>query len=470
MSDALSRLRHDLKTPVNHILGYSELLEEELGDRGVSGLDDLQRIRQASKTLLDLIETRLSDASIPAIEPASSASQIFPETAPSETEVTIKGRILVVDDDAANRDVLGRYLLRQGHSTADAADGCAALKRLREETFDAVLLDVLMPELDGFAALLEIKADPALRHLPVIMISALDELAGVVRCIEAGAEDYLPKPFNATLLRARLGACLEKKHLRDQEQEYLRTIEETQARLSSELTEAANYVRSILPKPEREPFPIDWSYVPSTELGGDAFGYHWIDADHFAIYLLDVCGHGVGASLLSVSAINVIRAGALIGTDLRDPAAVLEALNDAFPMEEQNNMYFTVWYGVFRCPTRRLIHASAGHPPALLIGPDSKHADEVLEPGTIIGVVPKKKYTAGRLTIPPGATLIVLCDGTYEIRTAEGHMLDFDTFREFVGREGCQPDFFQRLLDWVHQLRGEASLDDDFSVLRIVFP
>src|SRR5262249_30183233 len=124
-------------------------------------------------------------------------------------------------------------------------------------------------------------------------------------------------PFNPTLLRARITACLEKKLLREAEQRHLQEIEATHRRLSEELTEAANYVRSILPPPTETPLRVDWKYQPSTELGGDAFGYHWIDRDHFAVYLLDVCGHGVAASLLSVAAINAIRSGALANTDFR---------------------------------------------------------------------------------------------------------------------------------------------------------
>jgi sigma-B regulation protein RsbU (phosphoserine phosphatase) len=305
------------------------------------------------------------------------------------------------------------------------------------------------------------------------MISALDEIESVVRCIESGAEDYLPKPFNPTLLRARIGACLEKKALRDSEQEHLRTIEETQLRLSAELAEAANYVRSILPAPMETPFAIDWSYIPSTELGGDSFGYHWIDDDHFALYLLDVCGHGVGASLLSVSAINVLRSGALPGTDVRDPAAVLSALNTAFPMEEQNNMYFTLWYGVYQKSTRTLRHGSGGHPPALLLAPqgDGSHTiEEIREPGMILGIMPTAEYRAGTCTIPPGGTLVMLCDGTYEIRQQDGTMLDFDDFLAFMRDNAAEADAFQRVTNWLAALRGDGPLDDDFSLVRIRFP
>ena len=157
---------------------------------------------------------------------------------------------------------IGSGLLRHGLTVEVAVDGIDALAQLEAKPFDLVLLDIMMPELDGYEVLKRMKASDNLRHIPVVMISALDELESVVRCIEAGAEDYLSKPFNPTLLRARIGACLEKKALRDQEQEYLATIETTQKRLKRELDDATTYVRSILPEPETKPYPIDWVYTP----------------------------------------------------------------------------------------------------------------------------------------------------------------------------------------------------------------
>jgi len=318
------------------------------------------------------------------------------------------------------------------------------------------------------------KADEALRHVPVIMISALDEIESVVRCIERGAEDYLPKPFNPVLLRARIGASLQKKRFRDQEQSYLHRIEETQKRLHDELQEAGRYVASILPPPESDPFPIAWSYHPSTELGGDSFGYHWIDEDHFAIYLLDVCGHGVGASLLSVAAINVIRSGAMIGTDLRMPSQVLKSLNSAFQMERHNNMYFTIWYGVYAKSTRTLRHASGGHPPAILLTESDAGVPEcrlLRCPGMIVGVVESMTYADEETVIPPGSRLFLYSDGAYEVHRPDDSMMDFDSeFVPFFLTHGRRVDFPSLLLEWVRNEHGQETLDDDFSVVAVDFP
>lgn len=381
-------------------------------------------------------------------------------------------RILVVDDAPTNVQILSASVREKGYQVSVAVNGMQALERVDKLRPDLVLLDIVMPELDGIAVLERMKASAENRHIPVIMISALDEMEKVVRCIEMGAEDYLPKPFNPTLLHARLQACLEKKSLRDAEREHLRIIEETQHRLEKELGEAARYVRSILPDATSEPLCVDWRYQPSTELGGDAFGYHWIDPDHFAIYLLDVCGHGVGASLLSVTAINVIRSGALPNTDFRDPGAVLSGLNNAFLMERQNDMYFTLWYGVYHAPSRMLKYSGGGHPPALLLHPDGPgpaQSTQLRYPGMIIGAVEDVAYAAQAVEVPPGSTLLVLCDGCYEILDPQGDVMDFETFEQFMQENVTAPDALDRLLAWIQDRHGEGPLDDDFSIVRIQF-
>ncbi|HEX3730047.1 MAG TPA: SpoIIE family protein phosphatase [Opitutaceae bacterium] len=472
----LSHLRHDLRTPINQIIGYSELLLEEAGEGGGAAFaSDLEKIRAAGKTLLELINANLTDERMTlagkVVATAAAAAAARPAAPADSGAAEFPGRILAVDDNPANLDMLVRQLERQGHSVASAGDGRAALELLRAEPFDLVLLDMIMPVLDGQATLEEIKRDPALRHLPVIMISALDELGSVVRCIERGAEDYLPKPFNPTLLRARIGAGLEKKRLRDQERQHLRMIEETQARLKAELDEAERYVRSILPPPlTRGAVTTDWRLIPSTELGGDSFGYHWIDPDHFALYLLDVCGHGVGAALLSVTAINVLRNAALPGVDLRDPGAMLTALNEAFLMEKQNDMYFTIWYGVWQPSARRLRFAAAGHPPALLATPEpggGRRIEPLKGGGLILGGMSGVTYRTFERAIPSPARLYVVSDGTFEIARPDGTTWTGEEFHAALAAPLPPGESdLDRLWAEVKTLHGPGPLDDDFSIVR----
>jgi sigma-B regulation protein RsbU (phosphoserine phosphatase) len=481
--DPLAPLRNDLRTPVDQIVTCSELLQKVAEENGQSAQDpNLERIQFAARQLLEMLNSRLTVQALAGTVPPSRAGHTTahlraaqpPGDARGETGYFSRynGNILVADDNESNRDMLTRRLHRQGMKVETATDGRQTLELARNQPFDVVLLDTMMPGLDGFSVLQQLKTDPQTRHIPVIMISAVDELESVIRCIEAGAEDYLPKPFNPILLRARISACLEKKLLREAEQRHLETIEETQRRLAEELAEAAHYVRSIIPPPTEAPLRVDWKYQPSTELGGDAFGYHWIDRDHFAVYLLDVCGHGVGASLLSVTAINVIRSGSLPNTDFREPAAVLSALNNAFPMERQNNMYFTLWYGVYHAPSRTLRHASGGHPPALLLKPDGRggaESESLRSPGLIVGAMPDLAYTSQSCHVPPGACLIVLCDGCYEVRDPIGQIMEFDEFAQFMRTNGTVPEGLDTLINWVRERHGDGPLDDDFSIVRIQF-
>jgi DNA-binding response OmpR family regulator len=193
---------------------------------------DLAKIATATRRLLVLLDDplQLGATSVPQPPPpapAAPASAADEGSLPASEEEYCKGRtghILVVDDNQFNREMLARGLHRQNRYFALAANGRQALEMLDTGAFDLVLLDIVMPEMDGFEVLRRLKADARLRHVPVIMISAVDQIDSVVRCIEMGAEDYLPKPFDPVLLRARVGACLEKKQLRDLELEYLSNV------------------------------------------------------------------------------------------------------------------------------------------------------------------------------------------------------------------------------------------------------
>jgi len=265
----VSELRHHLRTPVNHIVGYAEMLLEDaedaevkaaleralggarealgLIDRAVGGdkpsvtAEELMTLREQLRTpqravveamhlVLDRAGTDTQVAS-DAHRILSAAARLVEQSTEPAVPATVKrpvagtsARILVVDDVDDNREVLRRRLEREGYAATAVADGEAALAAVASGGYDLVLLDVLMPGLDGPAVLERLKADRDTRHIPVIMISAMDDLQVVVHCIEAGAADYLTKPFDPVLLRARVGACLEQKRLRDHEREYLAQV------------------------------------------------------------------------------------------------------------------------------------------------------------------------------------------------------------------------------------------------------
>lgn len=232
-------LRHELRTPLNAIKGYGEMLQEDVATVASDALRaNLDRLLMAATDLLlrldrvMRISVDVEDGSLPS-EQTGIFSDLMRNLGPVGHEphaVTETGSILVVDDIEANRELLSRQLTRDGHRVASVAGGQQALAALADDEFDLVLLDLMMPDINGFDVLVRMKADERLRRIPVIMITALAETESAVRCIEAGAEDYLPKPFNPILLRARINACLHKKHWRDREQNYLRRIEDETAK------------------------------------------------------------------------------------------------------------------------------------------------------------------------------------------------------------------------------------------------
>jgi adenylate cyclase len=224
-SDFCARLRHDLRTPLNAVTGFSEILIEDAEATGHAALiQDLRRLLAAADELLARIDQvdggdLQPGAGARAPVTAATASRdlvtsvietIRPISPEDGAERVLPSRILVADDIKSNRDLLSRRLLREGHIVETVADGRAALARVAEagSGLDLVLLDLMLPEMNGFEVLCRMKADPRLRRIPVIVMSALHERDSLIRCIEAGAEDYLPKPFDNVLLRARIKASL----------------------------------------------------------------------------------------------------------------------------------------------------------------------------------------------------------------------------------------------------------------------
>jgi sigma-B regulation protein RsbU (phosphoserine phosphatase) len=241
-------------------------------------------------------------------------------------------------------------------------------------------------------------------------------------------------------------------------------------RLQRELADAAAYVRSVLPPPMSQPFTIDWRFVPSTALGGDAFGYNWVDPDHFALYLLDVCGHGVGPSLMSIAVLHVLQAASLRDVEFQDPGQVLGALNERYQMRNDNDLYFTLWYGVYHPATRRLDYGCAGHPPAVLVDAGTQGVQLLKAKGGPIGLAPGTGYACESIIVPDNTRLYLFSDGAFEVLRPDGTMMRFEEFLHFMNRPGMdgQSDL-DLLFEHLVQARGNDTLEDDFSIVRFTF-
>jgi sigma-B regulation protein RsbU (phosphoserine phosphatase) len=253
-------------------------------------------------------------------------------------------------------------------------------------------------------------------------------------------------------------------------------VERNQAliRINEQLSEAVDYVRTMLPRPVKEgPVRVDWKFIPSHSLGGDAFGYHWLDKDNFAIYLLDVSGHGVGAALLSVSVMNALRSETLHNTDFRKPEQVLASLNSAFPGEQNNDMFFTIWYGVYNKLSGDLTYASGGHPPALMFDgmPFAKEDMYLLRTKNyVIGGMPDVKYRKRVQKVNSPSCMYLFSDGVYEIPKTDGSMWQFNDFAKFVQQpgNGSQSDI-ERIFQHARKINQFDSFEDDFTIVQVIF-
>lgn len=283
--------------------------------------------------------------------------------------------------------------------------------------------------------------------------------------------DTKPRELDARELQTlkQLGVLAERElHLGDVirlQEDLLKTKDallESQRQVNQQLDEALAYVTSLLPRDMEAPVKTSWEFLPSSTLGGDSFGYHWLDSDHFAIYLLDVCGHGVGSALLSVSAMNVLRTQGLPGTNFLEPAEVLAALNRMFPMEANGGMYFTTWYGVLQVSSGRLRFCAAGHPPAVIIRADGS-LQTLGSPGLPTGCFDEAEYEVGETLFETGSHLYVFSDGIYEVRLPDDTMGTYDQFVQTLRDIPTASAVIEKVRSYQ---KGEA-FDDDVSVIKI---
>ena len=380
--------------------------------------------------------------------------------------------VLLVDDQPIIGEAVRRMLADEpGIVFHYCKDAPAAVAKAAEVRPTVILQDLVMPEIDGLSLVRQFRADERFRDVPIIVLSTKEEAAVKAEAFAVGANDYIVKLPDRLELIARVRyhsrgyvALLERN-------EAFTALQASQQILANDLATAAHYVRSLLPPPQNGgPVRTDWRFIPSAELGGDAFGYHALDAEHFAVYLLDVCGHGVGAALLSVSALNAIRSEALPHTDFHDPGSVLAALNKAFPMERQNDMFFTVWYGVLHTPSGRLRWAGGGHPPALLLGPGGAEPKLLDSDGPLIGAVEGLEFESSETQVAPGSRLFVYSDGAFEIGLTDGSMWPFKDFlRTLSAPPAAAVNPMDALVTHVRTISGRDDFQDDFSMLELQF-
>ena len=358
--------------------------------------------------------------------PTAHARSVTPEI-PTPPAKARQIRILVVDDEPSMREMLGIVLRRDGYEVCVAENGRQALERIAAEELDLVMLDIMMPELDGYQVLEKLRADGTLERLPVIMISAVTEIESVVRCIEMGATDYLPKPFNTVLLKARVGATLEKKRLRDKERLWAKSMER-------ELEIGRQIQRSFLP--DELPQPAGWEiaarFEPARQVAGDFYdAFPLAESVRVGLVLADVCDKGVGAALFMALFRSLVRAFSerAYGTPPSgaddDAARILSTVlstNDYIAKTHgRSNMFATLFLGVLDPADGTLTWVNAGHEAPVVFGAGGVSA-RLTPTGPALGMMPDMKFEARRTTLAPGETLFAFTDGVSEARDGAGRL------------------------------------------------
>ena len=383
----------------------------------------------------------------------------------------VSGRLLVVDDNEINRDLLSRRLRQQGHTVSVAENGRQALEKIAAEELDLVMLDIMMPELDGYQVLEKLRADGTLERLPVIMISAVTEIESVVRCIEMGATDYLPKPFNTVLLKARVGATLEKKRLRDKERLWAKSMER-------ELEIGRQIQRSFLP--EELPQPAGWEiaskFEPARQVAGDFYdAFPLAGGARVGLVLADVCDKGVGAALFMALFRSLVRAfserayGAPPSEGDDDAARILSTIvstNDYIAKTHgRSNMFATLFLGVLDPGDGIVTWVNAGHEAPVVFG--AKGVSARLTPtGPALGMMPEMKFEARRTALAPGDTLFAFTDGVSEARDGAGNLFSEERLLALVPEGSPSAGaFLERVVAAVSAHAAGAERWDDITML-----
>jgi serine phosphatase RsbU (regulator of sigma subunit) len=324
-----------------------------------------------------------------------------------------QARILIVDDEPFNLDYLEQELEDLNYETRTASNGREALDQVALETPDVILLDIMMPEMNGFQVLAHLKSDETVRHIPVIVVSALDDVDSVVRGIEMGAEDYLSKPFNPVLLRARISACLEKKRMRDREVAHM-------LKTNQDLDLAWQVQAGLLPEelPDIRGWQLAAMLKPSRQTSGDFYDIIPLPDGRWGILIADVADKGIASTLFMVLSRTLIRTFATQYGD--QPDSVLKATNQRILTDIDTSQFVTVFYGILDPAEGTLTYCNAGHnPPYLFRAPDGSEMQALFRTGMPLGILRRADWECKSTRLAAGDTLVLYTDGLTDAQDAQ---------------------------------------------------
>lgn len=405
-----------------------------------------------------------------------------------------QGFLLVVDDSEANRDMLSRRLERRGYTVEMAAGGREALERVRETRYDVILLDLMMPDIDGMQVLRTLRETWSAAELPVIIVTAKDESADIVEGLKAGANDYVTKPLDMPVVVARVQTQVSLKRAVDQ----IRLLEHTLAernvaleaanreltaanvRMARELASAARIQQAMLPAalPKGSAAQFAWLFRPCAEIAGDSLNVFQLDANHVGMYVLDVVGHGIAAALLSVAVSRILSPAPnsfLLrpshdgkGYLLRPPAEVGDELNRRFPWDSATEQFFTLVYGVLDVRTREFRFVCAGHPPPVHIARGAELSVLNGPAGVPIGVA-ESGYVEQCVRLEMGDRIYCYSDGLPEAMNAQNEPYTTERLLDCIrgARGSSLPQSLDALWKDVEAWCGGTALHDDASLVAL---
>lgn len=383
-------------------------------------------------------------------------------------------KILIVDDEPFNVDYLEQELDELDYETISAADGQEALEQVQSESPDLILLDIMMPVMDGFEVLTHLKDDQDTRDIPVIVISASSDLKSVVKGIELGAEDYLPKPFELALLKARISSSLEKKHLRDIEQLYLKSLER-ELEIGREIQQG--FLPSELPKVDG--WEIAAYFKAAREVAGDFYDAFLLPDGNLLFVIGDVCDKGVGAALFMTLFRSLIRATATsdLSCNGKDLAALTPAERLSHVISFTNhyiadthadaNMFATIFIGIFNLQNGTLTYMNCGHESPLWVKGEGPVAP-LLRTGPAVGIIPEAKFTVEEIVFEENDLLLAFTDGIPDAINADKESFGKERLLNTVESADTAPGLLlQKIDDLLHQFIGTASQFDDITLLAV---
>ena len=384
---------------------------------------------------------------------------------------THKGNLLVVDDNEMNRDMLSRRLSRRGHTVTMAENGQIALDLIEQNSFDVILLDIMMPGISGIEVLKTLRQSYSHADLPIIMATAKSEKEDMIAALKLGANDYVTKPLDFPVVLARVNTQLSLKRSQD-------ALKKAHDRMKHDLDAAAEIQQKWLPDdlPKTDSIDMAWKFHPCDELAGDFLNIIQLNENELGIYVMDVMGHGVPAALLSFSVSRnlspmagsdsiVLKSGQ---QDPVSPVEVLTNLNTLYPFLANNNRFFTLLYGILDLRDSRFRYACGGHPGPLIFSSDGQIQD-LTENSFPIGIVEEAGFEQAEIKLNPGDRMYLYSDGFIEETNTNGELFDINQFQESLKNNDASTidKSIEQAVDAIIAWHGDEHLSDDLSIIGI---